>query len=294
MNNIKKNILIALFLIAPFNILNAAEVLMVSSNNNPGIGEEFYVDVILRTESANINGIEGSISFDDSAVSFIRSENGKSFINYWIENPKIQSSGKIFFSGIVPNGFSGFLNEQDNENAGTGNITRLVFSGKKTGSSSIVLDNSLVTVNNGEGSILNLPVSRYVINISDVNNPTKYNLIDLNSPELTAQIVTDENLYQGAKTLVFNAIDKESGISGVYVKIKGDWVEIDNPFSLPQSGIKGILTVKAVDFSGNISVKRFFLPGYGRNSFVALIVILLISSFFGIRFLYYTYAKNKI
>jgi len=270
----------------------AMSVSLVPNKATVSIGEEFYVDLIFNTENKNINGIETTLTYDSETVLFVRAENGQSFITHWIVSPIITSPGSISLSGITPNGFSGFLNSSEIYDR-TGNISRLVFSPKKSGQSVIVVNRTLVTENDGEGTPATINPAQVVISIGvDIIN-SEYKLIDIHKPILSAEIVKDQNLYNGQMTLVFNAIDKDSGIEGIYIKKNKEWIRITNPYTLEAKTSRGILTVKAVDFSGNTATERFFLPGYGSFWFYIILATVVLGVLIGFRFLYKSYGKNK-
>ncbi len=289
----KKIIITTIFFIAFAFNANASEIKIYPSNTSPAINQEFFVDLVLDTAGESINGIEGNISFDPKTLVFVRSENSKSFITHWIVSPSVSSSGLIKFSGIVPNGFIGFFNSGTDDTS-KGNIMRLVFKPIKSGNAIISVSDSFTTLNNGEGTVSTNIVVSSLINISSDIKEESYNTFDVISPQLNAEIVSDPNLYDNKKTLVFNAVDKESGIEGVYLKKNKEWVFISNPFLLEESELQGILTIKAVDFAGNSTVKRFLIPGYSKNFLYGLILVLIILTALSIRFLYKVYAKNKI
>lgn len=287
-----KKIAIILFLLLFSSRAIASEIKIFPGNNNPSIGQEFYVDLVLDTGGITINGLEGTINFNPEMLGFVRSENSKSFITHWIINPGITNPGVIKFSGIVPNGFSGFFNSTNQAN--NGNIMRLVFRPILPGGTNISISDSFATLNDGEGTISKINKVESSININNSKKEESYSTFDVISPELNAEIVTDPNLYENKKTLVFNATDKESGVEGVYLKKNGEWIQITNPHLLEENRLQGILTMKAVDFSGNSTTKRFFLPGYSKNLLYGVVTVLAILTVLFFRFLYQLYAKNKV
>jgi hypothetical protein len=286
-------IIIGLLFIFSANNVSAADLILVPSKDNVAIGEEFYVDIKINIGDESINGIEGVILYDNTQLEFVRSLNSKSFITHWINEPKNAENGRIIFSGIEPNGFGGFLNKpSDTPNNGV--ITRIVFKPIREGSSVVGVQNVFTTANDGEGSIVELKAVGSLVQVNGNVNNVAYNVVDINNPILTAEIIKDENLYNGTTTLVFNAIDKDSGVEGVYVKIKKDWVKINNPYELKSHNSGAVLVVKAVDYAGNSNVVRFLLPGYGVNLYngiaVLLIIVIAVVLF---RYLYKKYVKNK-
>lgn len=277
-NKIIKYLFIVAIFFAAQNVL--AFNVNIKANNNTAVGSEFYVDVFVNTDDVSINGVEGNILYDSNLASIIRIETGESFISNWIEFPK--SNGDIIhFAGITPNGFTSFINLNTGQKS-DGKIARFVFKAVKGGTFNINTKNIFVTYNDGEGTIKPVTDYNYQINIGKDGNIEKYTQGDSISPTIIAYIIVDANLYNGEKTLVFNAIDKESGIENVYLKQKnGDWKIITSPYLLDNGDKKGIITLRAVDFSGNEKIIRVFPDVkntiiYKYINYLALIALLLI------------------
>ena len=109
-----------IFIFTLFFILNlfltskvfAATVTLNPSNESLGIGEQFYVDLMLNPEGISVNAIKGNVIFDDEYISFVRSEEGKSMVDLWVEKPK-QVNNSINFAGVMSMGFSGVIDPFD-------------------------------------------------------------------------------------------------------------------------------------------------------------------------------------
>jgi hypothetical protein len=82
----------------------ASDIILNTSKNKLDLKEQFYIDVMLDIDGNSINGIEGTINFPEDKLSFIRAEEGKSMVTFWIQKP-LSNKGNISFSGIIPNGF---------------------------------------------------------------------------------------------------------------------------------------------------------------------------------------------
>jgi len=242
-----------LFVVSLFFVVKsvfAYDVSILKNIESVSTGSEFYVDLILNTDGNSINGIEGSVIFDTKKAKFIRSETGQSFITNWIESPYLLDN-TIVFSGIVPNGFTNFTDLATGQKTKS-KIARLVFLATSDGDFLLNTKNITVAANDGEGSITKINDTQENIKITNTGEIKSYSFEDVIKPTIIVEIVKDANLFEGRDTLIFNAIDKESGIEGVYLKNKkGEWIKINSPYLLEESVRKGIITLRAVDFSGN-------------------------------------------
>lgn len=282
--NTKVLFLISLFLLAKSTF--AYNVLVESDVSNATVGSEFFVDILLDTAGSSVNGVEGIILFDTSKANFVRSETGQSFVTNWIEFPELKDNS-IIFSGITPNGFTDFTNLTTGEKS-NGKIVRLIFLAKNTGNFVLNTKDITVAANDGDGTTTKINDVQETILLKNAGEINKYTQDEKIKPTITAYVVNEPNLFNSQDTLVFNAIDKESGIEGVYLKNKkNDWIKINSPYLLEESDRKGIITVRAVDFSGNTksisifpNIKDTFVSNY--FVYVCLLIGLIIFFYFKI------------
>lgn len=238
-----------------FSVVTAQEVSFFSIPKEVSIGQQFYVDVFLDSSTATINGFEGYVSYPQDKLSLVREEEGGSVVSLWIEHPHEKSPGTIIFSGIIPGGFNGVIDPFAPNIKNPGKVVRLVFTPKEQGFAEIIFSKGIVTLNDGKGTPRALLQKNALITIrSDVNNSVLESN-DTNSPFLTASVIQDENLYNNKYVLIFQAIDKETGVASVELKEgNGEWKKIESPYLLEDQSRRSILEVRAVDVSGNTSV----------------------------------------
>lgn len=290
MKKFKKIILIALILILwiiPARSFAVSFNLFTKSNNYQQ-GSEFYVDVLVDPQGQSINGIDGEISITNSSV--LRIEDGGSVVKNWISRPEVTVKGdtaNVVFSGITPNGFSGYANSNKKE----GLVFRIVLKPQKNGQINLSLKNLIVTKNDGEGTPINVKGKSLTINTSNSGDSEKYTSIDTERPEVSYEIVNDQNLFEGKKTLVFSVIDSKSGFRNAYVKEgTNDFVLANSPYLLEDQSLRGIILLKVTDNAGNESLVTIrptlyaYLPT-NSLSILVLIVLVCIASVF--------YIKNK-
>ncbi|HNW71652.1 MAG TPA: hypothetical protein PKZ36_00440 [Candidatus Paceibacterota bacterium] len=248
----QKIIIIFLFIICCFlgHKVEAARIELDSSKTELNMHEQFYVDLVLYPENVSFNGIEGSINFPTDKLSFIRSEVGKSVINLWIKEPE-EKKGKIKFSGLITNGFSGVIDPFDSENKLPGTIIRFVFEPLMPGNITLETSSMLLAKNDGMGTLENIEPQSINLVIQDINNLFFYLHENDTNPELEASVVREPNLYDNKYVLIFNAKDKESGIKSVMIKEGNrNWVEIKSPYLLKDQTRHSLISVRAVNFSG--------------------------------------------
>ncbi len=251
--------------------------------------QQFYVDVVLDTHGHDINGIQGTVAFSSDNLKFVRSEIGNSNVTMWVTQPALQGNS-LSFLGIIPGGFDGLINPFDPTHKLPAQIVRLVFEAKASGPAIITASQFSVTANDGQGTLTALPDTTTTVNITEAISPTSYTVTDSIPPLLSASIITDKNLYDGKYTLIYTAIDKESGISHVDLQEgNGAWITIDNPYLLQDQTRKGILSLRAYDVAGNvttISLPAAPSPHRSQAPIIILVLIVLI-------ILYVIYKKTR-
>lgn len=248
-----------------------------------GRGQEFSVDLVLNTDGAVINALEGSFHID-SAFSLKEIKRGNSLISLWTEAPHLEDQD-IVFSGIVPGGYRG----------SQGYLFTLVLAATKIDDHAILeAQDFSVFLHDGEGSAVPVDTQTLTFNIaSDIPLVSEEQLYDTRSPEPFIPIVSQEtSLFDGKAVVIFAAQDKESGIAQYEVRerkirawsSRGTWDLATSPYLLRDQSLKSFIYVRATDQQGNqrivvIPPERFsplrHLP--------ALILILLLLFFWRVK-----------
>lgn len=251
--------------------------------------EQFYVDLLINGEGKDINGIEGQIEFNNEELSFIRAEDGKSVVDYWVEKPFLKNDGILYFVGVIKTGFNGVVDPYNNTNIKLpGLVLRLVFEGKKESASSLIKTNFLyVTLHDGLGTTVNMESISKIILINKIENPIIYkntNTDEEVGPLLEVEVVKDPYLYDDKYTLVFNVKDNESGVDNVSIK-EGDrdWRKIENPYLLEDQNRSSTIYIQATNLNGVTTTKTIKALPYKWSSskteisiFIILCIIFLI------------------
>jgi hypothetical protein len=296
-NNFKKIIILSVLVFTFFvsGKVEASSLLLKPSNTMMGIGEQFYVDVMLDTGGKRVNGIEGSIKFPPENISFIRAEEGASMISLWVEKPALEGDS-IHFAGVIPNGFDGVIDPFNPKVKLPGLIIRLVFEGKKEGDPIISSSQFYTTLNDGLGTMDNIAQSDTKLFIQNISNPIIYKTKNDTSPELKAYVTRDPNLFDNKYVLVFDAKDNKTGIKEVLIKEgRGQWKKIESPYLLEDQTRHSIITLQATNYSDvSITMTIESLP-YNlfsvRNILVAVIFVFI--SFVLLFFIKKIYEKYK-
>jgi hypothetical protein len=237
--------------------------------------QQFYVDVIVDTQGKTINAIQGSIVFSNNNLSFVRAETGSSNITFFITPPTVQGD-VITYAGIIPGGFNGLINPFDPQHRGPGEIMRLVFVGKAAGEGQIISTATTVADNNGQGTLETVPDQQTFLAISTAIAQATYTTHDTKPPLITASVIQEPDLNNGKYTLIFNAVDKQSGIDHVEVKEGDDiWRVADSPYLLRDQSRKSILSVRAIDVVGNATLVTINPAPQANNPTLPLCIGLL-------------------
>jgi hypothetical protein len=291
MKNIFKKIILLVFvlvlLIAP-TASYAVSFDIVTKSSVYKDGSEFYADVLIDPQGQPINGIDGELLITNANV--LRIEDGGSVVKNWISRPEVverKGLKSIVFSGITPNGFNGYLNSNQKK----GLVFRVVLKNKNNDSVNLSLKNILVTKNDGQGTSINTGSKILNIGISSTGDIEKYTLLDNEKPEVSYEIVTDQNLFDGKKTLVFSVADSKSGFKHAYVKEgMNDFKLVNSPYVLEDQSLRGIILIKVVDNADNETLVtiRPSLAAYLPINIIGLLVLIILVFIVAV-----FYIKNK-
>jgi len=212
-----------------------------------------------------INAIEGKISYDQNALDCNSSVGAKSIINLWLSAPTAKN-GEIAFSGIIPGGY-----------VGQGEITSIFCQAKNGGEiSDLALNNDdfQIYLSDGTGNLAPISIiGNKLVDSIEHQAILDANLNDKSAPEILGlQISKNTELTGNNYLLIFNAVDKQSGIASVamsasdkkfnieqdFEKMKTDlpWTEIQSPYALPNDALNKFIYLKTADSAGNIRLSR--------------------------------------
>lgn len=230
----------------------------------------FKVTAMFSSGEAQVNAIEGVVSYPSALITLRGVSDGDSIISLWIVRPQVPTSSgalaHVHFSGIIPGGYGG----------PSGPLFSLSFESHTSSAIPIRLDPITVLKADGFGSIDPTATSGLVVLVppSDGNSVgTTQEMRDTLPPEpFTPTLVKDDNLAPGKYFLVFATTDKQSGIdhyeiieagAGYASTPQGAWERARSPYLLKDQSLGSTVYVRAVDRAGNFIVVTVFDHGRG-------------------------------
>lgn len=252
----------------------AAELFFDAQTKKLGVGQEFLINLFLNTSGESINAIDGKVYFPKELLELTEIRSGGSIINFWIEKPKLEQSGIIVFSGVIPSGY------QETK----GPIFSIVFIAKAKSNGVIKIRDANVLLNNGQGTEASLTVSDFSFAIQGTaQSGTQIAEKEDHDPpeEFKPEIANNPDIFDGKWFLVFVAQDKGSGIDHYEVREgKKPFIVAESPYFLQNQNLDKDIAVKAVDSSGNERVvavpPQNPLPWYKNYSILVILIIVLI------------------
>jgi Cohesin domain len=215
------------------------------------VGDEFTISVVVDSEGKILNAVEMEIVYPAEFLEYTGSSDGDSVINFWIERPTYQEPNRVRFSGITPGGFSDRKSQ----------LLSLNFKVIQEGQGKIEMDQVSVLVHDGLGSEDTVMKQNLHLSSSKGQPSASGNSVDDETPEsFTPEIIQDEDLYDGAYTLIFSTEDKGSGMNRFEVKegFWGRYVLATSPHKLTYQSLDRKIYIKAIDTLGNERVEVFY------------------------------------
>jgi len=241
-------------------------------------GDTAILSLRLDTDEGEcINTVDAVIRYD-SSIRIVDVSRGDSILNIWVENPIINETERtITFAGGIPGGYCGRI-------PGDPRLTNTLLSlivrspGFNIGGSSnptarIWLDDSTqVLLHDGFGSNAEVRLQDATITLlttpGNAQNDT-WRTVVLNDTEppsdFNITLVRDESAFSGKYFIVFNAVDKQSGIHHYQVMeepfrefeafkwggVNTPWTIAESPYVLKDQTLNSTIRVKAIDKAGN-------------------------------------------
>ncbi len=255
-----------------FDMLNSEDI---------KVGDEILITIALKTEGNSYNTVSGKLNVDNG-LEIKQIKTGNSIISAWIENPSRSKDNQINFSGIIAGGFKG-----------DGTIFQVLVVPKSTGNLPLNLEDTFILLNDGLGTQEPLPNKNISINARDLREGEQNVVItsrDKTSPEdFEALLVKDKNIAEGKYVLIFEAMDKGSGVK-TYEVVEGKklFKQAESPYVLVNQKINERIYVKAIDYDGNEKISKVYIPEkicVGHKCFNQKIAILILICTFILSFI---------
>ena len=260
-----------------------------------------------------INVVDAVLTYSDN-IQPVDVSIGKSIFNVWVEQPVINKENHtITFAGGIPNGYCGRV---QGDPMLTNILAEVVFRspgmliGGDSQSSEAVIgfsDQTQAYLNDGQGTKAPLRTLGSTITLektagSKINDEWREQvaLDELPPEEFSITLTKDEVAFSGKYFIVFDTIDKQTGISHYEVMeepvselsnftwggTETPWVITKSPYVLKDQTLNSTVRVKAVDKAGNQYVATLVpeqslrtvsaQQSYNYLIFAGVIVVLLI------------------
>jgi hypothetical protein len=241
-------------------------------------GDTMAIDLRIDTDEGEcINTIDGVIHYDES-VRAVDVSRGESILSVWLEEPIIDEENReIRFAGGIPGGYCGRI-------AGDPKLTNVVITilfrspgfsigGEKTPVANIELDSaSQVLLHDGFGTPAPLRFQNALLTLLNTPGTAQSDawrdelLNDKEPPsDFSITLTTDETAFGGRYFIVFNSLDKQSGIDHYEVfeepfsefwsfkwgRADTPWQSVESPYVLKDQSLNSTIWVKALDKAGN-------------------------------------------
>ncbi len=294
-----------LFLIAFFLpiVSNAATLRFDPLEKVAGSGDVFVANIRIDVaEDECVNAVSAVISYPTNILRLNTISKGESIFTLWIDEEVDHTAGKVSFTNGIPAGYCG---RASGDPGNTNIVGKLVFQYiANPGSPDAVvqfLPETEVILNDGYGTKANLDVKNLTVKYGAGNGLKNEWLTvvgeDTFSPEpFTPQIIQDTSLPEKPYILIFDTIDKQSGIEHYEVveedptsfgfkfgtKIKAKMSIATSPYLLQDQTLSSRIVVRAYDHAGNYeesilppkNLPPFFDP-YSLEDYVLPIIIIV-------------------
>ncbi|MBP6924717.1 MAG: hypothetical protein KBC62_04655 [Candidatus Pacebacteria bacterium] len=275
---------VAFFMLVAFSFeANAASLYMDPAFSSIGRGDAVAVSVRLDTneeEEECINAVDGVIRYSED-LALIDISTGDSIFSVWVEPPKInKEEHTVTFAGGLPNGYCGRVQGDPRL---TNNIVKLIFrspgfsigASDSSGTTSAKIEFAPETtayLNDGFGTKAELALYGANIDLSDtpgatIEDPWREAVVTDTIPpsQFSIQIERDTKAFNGDYFIVFNSVDKQTGIDQYQVmeeplskfwdfdwgRADAPWITARSPYVLEDQSLNSTIRVKAIDKAGN-------------------------------------------
>jgi hypothetical protein len=259
--------------------VSATEVFFSAERDILPVRDNFLVEVFIDTETAQINAVEGTVMFPDELLALKEIREGNSALNFWLDRPELEGTGKIYFSGMTPGGFSG----SDRFLFG------IVFETKELGAGSLEFSDAVALINDGLGTQTEVGKKNFDFEVSATAASSEDRVLpfDTEPPEsFTPFVGRDPDLFLGRYFAVFSTVDKGAGLDHYEVR-EGFWGEFkksESPYVLADQSLRKNIYVKAVDKFGNERLAKIKAPnGVLGLALWAVLVIIIVAVAFVLR-----------
>lgn len=274
-------------------------------------GDTVTLSVRVDTDEAAdecVNAIDATITYSDN-IRAVDVSRGESIMNVWVEEPVInEEENTITFAGGIPGGYCGRIAGDPQL---TNVIAELVFRspGFNVGGGNAPIanvdfaDTTRVLLHDGLGTPAELTYTGAMITLRDSAGSSieddwadRVGEDDAPPADFAITLAEDDSAFSGRSYIVFNTVDKQSGIDHYEVMEEpfeefylfrwgaadAPWIRTQSPYVLKDQTLNSTIRVKAVDKAGNETV-AVLVPDEALRTFtVGQWLFVAISAIFGL------------
>lgn len=274
-------------LFAPFNVF-AAEIIFKVIPNNSAIDEVTIIEVLIDSQSKDLNGVEGTVNFQETngaVISSVLVENGGSVLSLWPVEPKYSVKEKtIHFAGGNPKSFSH-----------EGLLFRVRLFASQPGEVKVSWVGGQAYLGDGRGTKENI-YSRSITAtlIKSESGQAGQPSIDSAPPKFEAvEVGQDSSVFDGKYFISFHATDNISGLARYEVSEDGEVTTVSGGvYVLKDQERNAQVTITAYDKAGNSKTINVSTKDKGASSFAITILILIILMFVSVFYGYKKFIKK--
>ncbi len=246
--------------------------------------QTFIVSVDLNTDHVLVNSFDITISYPSDILSFKGYKEDVSIKKLWIV-PPTNSSGSIHFSGIIPGGVDGVY-DPDRIGLQAIPVIELIFSSIALGNGEFTLIHSDILQNDGLGTPLIHENKNSSIVVSNVATSTYNELVldksiqDVEPPApFTIQFIEAGLFSKTPSMIFFSTTDNDLGVEKYQLHTGNIWKDVKSPLPVKKSIFSRYLSIRALDFNGNIREAQVEIPGILPQMYLTLFIVVFICSF---------------
>jgi len=277
----KNKIILVLVIFTYFfipQISNASNVYLKSMNSVLSPESEFKVDVLINSEVA-VNAVDLQIYYPLDKLKFLDFNNANSIVDLWQGGPEVLKNGHIKLTGAILHSFKG----------NSGQIISIMFKALNSGNVDISFERTDLYLADGKGTKILANSSSFSMAVNEsapkiISSIQDVSIKDYTPPDIFLGISQDS--FGTNSLVVFNAVDKESGIKSTQIRFKkwliwSEWQIAQNPVLYP-SGVWKI-QVKAENNSNLMTTKTLFLSNkFFQKLSVVIVGFLFVFLFFAL------------
>lgn len=238
-------------------------------------GKEFLVEVLVDPQGESINSVDITVGFSASQYLFSGYSAERGSIPLWIVTPKEIAPGVVRFSGVIPGGLERGYDPARPDRRELA-LVALRFIPQRPGDAPIAIEAVTILRNDGKGTEVGAATKDTVVAVRTASVVAGEESTDTVPPLPFVITIVDGSLFgRTPKLAIFETSDRESGVKRYEVSTNGRrFLESTSPYGVPPRLLPFTLSVRAIDFAGNVREESLVIKGR-MPPFVAVIACAL-------------------